>query len=59
MLGRAVESVRRESGPAAVAFDALSPHWIGRRVKTEFFTNNPGELIRMLAFVKEVSALWV
>jgi hypothetical protein len=58
MLGRAVESIRNESGLAVIAFDPLSPQRIGRRIEAEFFSNNLGKLIRALAFVIEISSLW-
>jgi hypothetical protein len=58
-LGRAVESIRSESGPAVVALDRLSPQRIGSRIDAEFCSDSLGELIRRLAFVIEISSSWV
>ena len=57
MLGRAVKSIRSESGLAVITLEPLSPQRIGGRIETEFFTNSLGELIRVLAFVVEISSL--
>ena len=54
---RAVKSIRVNPGLAVTAFDLLSPQRIGRRVDTEFFPDSLGELLRVLAFVVEVSPL--
>jgi len=58
MIGRAVESIRNESGLAVIAFDPLSPQRIGRRIEAEFFSNSLGKLIWALAIVIEISSLW-
>jgi len=58
MLGRAVKSIRNESGLAVIVFDPLFPQRIGRRIETEFFSDSLAELIRALTFVIEILSLW-
>ena len=56
MLGRAVESIRRGSGPAVITVEPLSPQRIDGGIETEIFANSLGEPIRVLAFIVEIPA---